>query len=276
VVFYWDYDTQWGGDRSRSDGGPKAWGRAEFEHTERLLELHAASSIPACFAVVGAAALQGERPYHDPAQIRRIALGGHEVASHGFEHEWVPGLGRQRLREVLRASKDALEQCSGTSVVSFVPPFNQPFDYARGWSFSLSERREAGPDRIDLERLCDALADTGYQSCRVAYRPVHLRVADRLLGRPWDRPRHPRRIGAVTCLRLNTPCGFGPGTMAILNRSAAQGGVVVVYGHPHSLQAGSAQDERWLVPLLAHVRRLCDEGRLQVALPRDLVGEGGA
>src|SRR5438309_3867691 len=91
LVFFWDYDTQWGGDRSRSPGGRKAWGAAEFENTELLLELHAAHDLPACFAVVGAAALPGERPYHDQAQIRRIACAGHEIASHGFEHEWLPG-----------------------------------------------------------------------------------------------------------------------------------------------------------------------------------------
>jgi hypothetical protein len=48
------------------------------------------------------------------------------------------------------------------------------------------------------------------------------------------------------------------------------GGIAVVYGHPHSLDAGNSQDARWLVPflrLVAHHRRA---GRLHVALPREL------
>src|SRR5262249_26670813 len=90
LVVFWDYDTAWGADRSREPGGPKSWGPLEFEHTERLLELHAEHGVPACFAVVGAAALPGERPYHDPGQIRRIAAAGHEIGSHSFRHEWLP------------------------------------------------------------------------------------------------------------------------------------------------------------------------------------------
>jgi hypothetical protein len=274
LLVFWDYDTQWGGDRSRSPGGPKAWGAAEFENTERLLELHAAYEVPACFAVVGAAALSGGRPYHDPAQIRRIALAGHEVASHGFEHEWLPGVGQQRLRDILRRSKDALEQCIGGPVVSFVPPYNQPFDYAKGWSFSLSERRQAGPDRIDVARLCMALAETGYGICRVSYRPLHLRLADRLLGCRVDRPVRPAQIAGITCVRLNAPVGFRTDTRAVVDRCVTHGGIVVVHGHPHSLRSGNGQDERWLGPFLQHVRALRADGRLRCVLPRELLAAG--
>ena len=39
LLLFWDYDTQWGADRSRSGNGPKAWGEDEFVNTERLLPL---------------------------------------------------------------------------------------------------------------------------------------------------------------------------------------------------------------------------------------------
>src|SRR6267143_4146754 len=81
-MVFWDYDTQWGADHSRSPAGAAWSGLAEFENTERLLELHAQYEIPACFAVVGDAALRGERPYHDPSQIRLMHARGHEIASH--------------------------------------------------------------------------------------------------------------------------------------------------------------------------------------------------
>ena len=271
LLCFWDYDTQWAGDRSRLPGGPKPWGHLEFECTERLLELHDRYAIPACFAVVGAAALPGQRPYHDPEQVRRIHEAGHEIASHAFRHEWLPGLGTRALRTVLRDSKDVLEQCIGAAVVSFVPPYNQPFDYPAGGSISLAERREAGRERTGLHALCTALADTGYRFCRVAYRPMHTRLAELLLRRRLDRPARPAMIAGVMCVRLNGPCGFDAESMAMIDRCVAQGGIAVIYGHPHSLRSGNSQDERALVPLLEHVCELRNEGRLRVSLPRHLL-----
>ncbi len=272
LLLFWDYDTQWGADRSRTAGGPKDWGSLEFENTERLLSLHAKYEVPACFAVVGSAALPGERPYHDPAQIRRIHAAGHEVASHSHRHEWLPGLDSHRLRETLRSSKDALEQCIGSPVSAFVPPWNAPFDHPRSWSFSLSERREAGSDRTDLGRLCGALREAGYRFCRVAYRPILQRLADRLLRRRFDHLGRLETINGLACARLNTPGGFGEDTLKSLERNVQRGGLVVAYGHPHSLTLPTSQDERHLVPFLERVRELRSRGLLQVVRPRDLSG----
>jgi hypothetical protein len=270
LMLFWDYDTQWGGDRSRSPGGPKNWGQLEFINTERLLELHAQYEAPACFAVVGAAALPGERPYHDPDQIRRIHSAGHEVCSHSHRHEWLPGLGLCALRETLRSSKEALEQCLGVAVTAFVPPYNQPFDYPGGYSFSLSERREAGADRTDLSRLCEVLNETGYKFCRVAYRPFHQRLGERLLGRRLDQGSYPEKICGVTCVRLNTPGGFANLTETVLDRCVQHGGLVIAYGHPHSLNSGNSQDETRLNPFLKKVQSLKQQCRLDIVLPRDL------
>jgi peptidoglycan/xylan/chitin deacetylase (PgdA/CDA1 family) len=271
LLLFWDYDTQWGADRSRSGGGPKDWGSLEFTNTERLLELHAEFGIPACFAVVGAAALAGERPYHDPDQVRRIHAAGHEVGSHAFRHEWLPALGRAVLRESLAASRDALEQCIGGRVFTFVPPFNQPFDYLGGGSVSLAERREVPGNRTDLPRLCEALRETGFRLARVAYRPIPQRLAERLAGRRLDRPARLKAIRGLTCVRLNTPGGFDAPAVAMVERVAREGGIAVVYGHPHSLQGGGPQDERHLAPFLERVRTLAREGLLRIALPRDLL-----
>lgn len=271
LIFFWDYDTQWGADRSRGPRGPKDWGHLEFENTERLLELHSEYEVPACFAVVGAAALPGERPYHDPDQIRRIHAAGHEVASHTLYHEWLPSVGRQELLYTLHRSKDALEQCIGAPVVSFVPPYNQPFDHPRGWSFSLSERREAGRTRTDLSDLCEALRETGYHFCRVAYRPVYQRLAEHLLRRRLDRPRQLETIAGIKCVRLNNRAGFGQATVTMLRRCVEGGGLVVTHGHPHSLRADNAQHEDLLVPFLQQVRQLSRRKLIQICLPRELV-----
>ena len=276
LLFFWDYDTQWGGDRSRLPGGPKTWGALEFANTERLLDLHGEHGVPACFAVVGSAALPGDRPYHDPAQIRRIHAAGHEIGSHSHRHEWLPGLDLPALRETLAASRDALEQCIGAPVTTFVPPWNQPFDYPRGFSFSLSERREGGADRTGLGRLCDVLFETGYRFCRVAYRPLPQRLAERIAGRRIDRVGRIEKIRGIACARLNTPGGFARHTVDVLRRSIRRGGLTVVYGHPHSLTLGNSQDERHLAPFLQLVSAMCRSGELKVALPRDWAGGGTA
>ncbi|HET7604081.1 MAG TPA: polysaccharide deacetylase family protein [Gemmatimonadales bacterium] len=277
LLIFWDYDTQWGTDADRRRGLPvqDQAGGAEYQCTERLLELHAEYGAPACFAVVAAAALPGARPYHNPAQVRRLHADGHEVASHGFRHEWIPELDLRALRNMLEQSKRALEDCIGHRVTSFVPPYNQPFDYPSGLSFSRSERQAVPHDRTGLGRLCEALHETGYDFCRVAYRSLGERALDRLMGRPMDRPSRLRRIGQVHCARLNTPCGFASATLAVVDRAVRTGGLVVAYGHPHSLQSSGAQAERWLVPFLEHVRQLRRAGQLDVVLPRDLTAGVG-
>jgi hypothetical protein len=272
LLFFWDYDTQWGADRSRSPGGPKSWGHLEFENTVRLLELHAEYQIPACFAVVGSAALPGERPYHDPKQIQQIHAAGHEVASHSHRHEWLPALNSRALRETLVSSKDALEQCIGAPVVTFVPPYNQPLDCPQRWSFSLSERRAVPRGRTDLGRLCKLLQKCGYRFCRVSYRTLLRRLRDKLAGERIDGPVQPEQIADVTCIRLNTPCGFSEPTQQALRRALSRGGCLVVYGHPHSLRSGNTQDEKHLVPFFELTRELRDSGKVTICQPRSLLG----
>lgn len=226
--------------------------------------------MPACFAVVGAAALPGARPYHDPAQVRRIREAGHEVASHSMRHDWLPGLSRAALFETLRDSRRALEDCVGAAVTTFVPPWNQPFDYPAGLSFSLSERREAGRERVHLGVLCEALFLTGYRFCRVSYRPLHIRLAQIALRRRIDRPARIESIRGVRCVRVNTPGGFDAPAQAMLRRCAEEGGVVVAYGHPHSAFAGGSQDARHVEEFLAEFSRLRALGRAEAILPREM------
>ena len=271
LVIFWDFDAQWGAERSRAAGGGKSWGALDFENTEQLLEIHARFHIPACFAVVGAAALPGERPRHDPILVRRIVENGHEVASHSMRHEWLPGLGYQKLIRDLQDSKDALQQASGCPVFSFVPPFNQPFDYLAKGSLSISERRLAGRGRIDLPGLCRALAETGYRFCRVSYSPWHERFRQIVLRRRGPRISQPEKISGITCLRTGASAGFREKALLILDHCARTGGIAVVYGHPHSLHAGAAQDECYLVPFLEQARQLIDAGRLAALLPHQLV-----
>lgn len=275
LLLFWDYDTQWGADRSRGPGGPKDWGRLEFENTERLLELHSKYSIKACFAVVGAAALPGEHPYHNPEQIRRIHEAGHEIASHSFRHEWLPGLAQSELLDTLRQSKDALEQCIGAPVVTFVPPYNQPFRYPEKLAPAFSERRIGGKGAVTIPTLCGALRETGYRFARISYFPWPEYVMMRLFRWRSQRASHMESIAGITCVRLNSPCGFAEPTRKMLERHVASGtGIMVVYAHPHSLHSGGSQDERHLIPFFERVSELCAQSKLQVALPSILLKDG--
>lgn len=271
VMIFWDYDTQWGADRSRNTARTNDWGAREFPNTDRLLELHARYDVPACFAVVGAAALPGSHPYHDADQVRRIHSAGHEVASHSFRHEWLPGLGRNALRETLRSSKDALEQCIGVPVTTFVPPFNQPFDHAPRLSFSLSERIKARGDRTDVGRLCQTLSEVGYRFCRLAYRTLGERLRDLVRGHAVHEPIGLETIAGVRCVRLNTPCGFHDVSRTLIERNLDRAGCWVLYGHPHSATDDeNPQSVRWVERTLAVLSDWRAAGRIRTVLPRDV------
>lgn len=275
LLLFWDYDTQWGADRSRTAGGPKNWGPLEFVNTERLLDLHAQYDIKACFAVVGAAALPGERPYHDPEQVRRIHAAGHEIASHSLHHDYLPGLTREQLLDTLRTSKEILEQCIGAAVNTFVPPYNQPFEYPRKLAPAFSEWRYGGRRHINLPALCAALRESGYSFSRISYYPLLEYVAARLFNRYLHKPGQIEHISGLPCMRLNTPCGFATPTLSMMERCAASGqGITVAYAHPHSLHNGSPQDESYLIPFFERANELRQQGRLQVLLPSDLLQSG--
>src|SRR5262249_16723218 len=158
----------------------------------------------------------------------------------------------------------------GAPVRTFVPPYNQPYDYPRGNSFSLSERRLAGRNRTDLGRLCRTLCETGYAFCRVSYRPMPQRLAEHLLRRRIDPPSKLEQIDGITCVRLNTPGGFDRPAMDMLERCVEKGGTAVVYGHPHSLTSEGPQNESWLVHFLKRVSDLKKQGRLEIKLPSNI------
>lgn len=271
-MLFWDYDTQWGADRSRSPGGAKGWGMKEFENTDRLLALQGRYQIKSCFAVVGAAALPGTRPYHDPHQIRAIHAAGNEVGSHSFQHDWLPGLGPGPLKETLMRSKEAIEECIGAKVISFVPPWNQPVDHLRALSISLTERRLAKKQRTDVARLCRSLAECGYRFSRISYRSAARRVAEWVLRRRLEFPTKPKVIEGIKTIKVNIPCGFDGRAETMVRRCAERGGFAVAYGHPHSLSSDGPQQEEHLEQLLSVVADLRDSGQLRVVLPMDLLG----
>jgi polysaccharide deacetylase family protein (PEP-CTERM system associated) len=57
-----------------------------------------------------------------PALVRRIADLGHEVASHGYNHQLVYLLTPRQFREDIRAAKIAIENAAGVEVVGYRAP----------------------------------------------------------------------------------------------------------------------------------------------------------
>jgi polysaccharide deacetylase family protein (PEP-CTERM system associated) len=68
--------------------------------------------------------------------VRSIARAGHEIASHGYEHELVGRLGRDGFRSSVKRSKSALEDIVGSEVVGYRAP---SFSIVPGleWAFDV-------------------------------------------------------------------------------------------------------------------------------------------
>ncbi|RYY24162.1 MAG: DUF3473 domain-containing protein [Sphingomonadales bacterium] len=85
-------------------------------NTDAVLALFGESGVKGTFFTLGWVA---ERY---PALIRRVADAGHEVASHGWDHQRVFNMGPEQFRADLAAAKQALEDASGTKVTGYRAP----------------------------------------------------------------------------------------------------------------------------------------------------------
>lgn len=96
-----------------------AWADAEDRaeaNTDRLLTILANRSMHATFFVLGWTA---ER---HPELVRRIAAAGHEVASHGCDHELIYRQGPADFREDVRRARRLLQDLSGQEVIGYRAP----------------------------------------------------------------------------------------------------------------------------------------------------------
>jgi polysaccharide deacetylase family protein (PEP-CTERM system associated) len=97
------------------------WERFESRverNTEKILVLLAEQNVRATFFVLGWVA---ER---HGGLIRRIAAGGHEIASHGYAHEPVTAQTADQFREDVRKTKRILEDLACEPVLGYRAPAN--------------------------------------------------------------------------------------------------------------------------------------------------------
>jgi len=92
-------------------------------NTNAVLDLFAESGVKATFFTLGWVASR------NPALMRRIVGEGHEIASHGWDHQRVFTFDAERFRADLGQSRQAIEDASGVAVTGYRAP-----------SFSIDKR----------------------------------------------------------------------------------------------------------------------------------------
>jgi polysaccharide deacetylase family protein (PEP-CTERM system associated) len=163
--------------------------RAGLERpTQWLLEQLGAHGIRGTFFIV--AQIAG----HSPGLIRQIARAGHEIASHGWDHQRVQSFTPASFREDVRRSKDALEQVTGTAVYGYRAP-----------TFSI-DRKTAW--------AIDVLAELGMRYDSSIYPVRHDRY-----GVP-EAPRSPFMVSGIAHRILEIP----PATLRVLGTNVPVGG----------------------------------------------------
>jgi polysaccharide deacetylase family protein (PEP-CTERM system associated) len=103
--------------------------------TRWILEQLARFDQKATFFVVG------QLGQAQPDLVRDIADAGHEVASHGWDHQRVHNFTPEQFRQDVRWSKDALEQILGCPVVGYRAP---TFSIVRRTGWALDVLAEEG------------------------------------------------------------------------------------------------------------------------------------
>ena len=86
------------------------------DNTSAVLDLFAECGVAATFFTLGWVAAR------HPALIRRIAEGGHEVASHGWDHQRVFTMSSAQFRDDLCRARAALEDAGGVKVTGYRAP----------------------------------------------------------------------------------------------------------------------------------------------------------
>src|SRR5262245_26485363 len=123
--------------------------------------------------------LVGQFARQQPELVRAIHRDGHEVASHGWDHQRIHNLTPAQFHDDIRQSKDALEQIIGEAVVGYRAP---TFSIVRQTAWAL-----------------DVLAENGVRYDSSIYPVRHDRY-----GVP-DAPRGPFRAGGFRYEILELP-----------------------------------------------------------------------
>ncbi len=154
-------------------------------NVDRMLELMArAGGVRGTFFVLGWVA---ERC---PALVRRIALGGHEIASHGYGHELLGSLSPAEFLEDVRRSQALLEDLTSTPVRGYRAPSFSITDWAiqvlhdAGFLYDSSVFATIGHGRYG--RIAGVRADDGVVELHPGFYEIGVScLTFGSLGLPW-------------------------------------------------------------------------------------------
>ena len=99
------------------------------DNVYRVLDLFAEADVRGTFFTLGWVAQR------HPEMIRRIVAGGHEIASHGYDHARVFTFTRSEFAEDIRKARAIIEDCAGVAVTGYrAPSFS--IDQRTPWAFA--------------------------------------------------------------------------------------------------------------------------------------------
>lgn len=263
LIITWDYELQKGADSSLS--GKKEWGLDDYTETEKLLKILNKYSITSTFYCLGYATMGDDLPYHSAKQIKRISEEGHEIGSHTFNHEVIPNLTYEQLKETLTTSKEILEGITGKPVISFAPPYHYPTQYLR----KLAVTREVSLSRIEIPDVCRALHETGYKTSRFWYTTLPEFAKRRRFGMK-QLTHDVELIHNIFCFRLSCAAGFTECAKTAVEEAVEHERIAVIYAHPHSLKADNPQNVKNFIPFLEYVSKLRSRGELWITTPSEM------
>jgi len=224
------------------------WNRFESRvsrNTERLLEIFEQAGVTATFFVLGWVA---ERY---PDLVRRIAAGGHEIASHGYAHRLVYEMTPSEFAEDVRRAKAVLESVSGSPVLGYRAP-----------SYSISRESLWALDVLLAEgHVYDAsIFPIHHDRYGIPDAPRHPYQIQRELGTLWELPGSTVRMGGQ-----NLPIGGGGyfrllpyawTRRGIASVNAHEGKPVMFYLHPWEIDPDQPRVNASLLSRFRHYRNL--------------------
>jgi len=119
AAFSADIEDYFQAEALRSFCPRSAWDSFEDRtaaNTERLLEILGSRGIRGTFFVLGWTAQR------HPDLVRRIAAAGHEIGSHGFDHELIYRQDAKAFRQDIRRARQLLQDLSGQEVIGYRAP----------------------------------------------------------------------------------------------------------------------------------------------------------
>ncbi len=228
------------------------WPSRVVESTRRVLALLAAADVSATFFVLGWVARR------HPGLVRDIVASGHELASHGHDHDKVCELGRRAFRSDVADTRRLLEDVGGVPVRGYRAP-----------SFSIG---------ADEWWAFEALGEAGYGYSSSVHPIAHdhygLPSAPRLPFRPADNGLLEIPVATLDFGR-RVPCGGGGhfrvmpyawSHWCLTRFERAAPGPATFYFHPWEIDPGQPRVQG--LPWRSRFRHYVNLARMETKLAR--------